>query len=210
MARERSFSVEVDTAEVEALADRLGRVTGTAFGLAATQAVNEVTKRFHATAIRGMTGDYGLTPSYVRSKTDVALAERNLNPRAEIVTRGDLTILGRFPLQQLTQAARKAKGDPARGISSGRKQAGIRATIKRSSPAAREKWFTMRLRAGAAPGANIGVFVRATGREKPKHIYALAPYSMFRHQIELNTGLLLDDLQSTAMRKVGDVVEKAI
>ena len=121
-----------------------------------------------------------------------------------------MTILGRFPLQQLTQAARRAKGDPARGIPSGRKQAGVRATIKRSAPAAREKWFTMRLRAGSAPGENIGVFVRATGRDKPKHIYALAPYSMFRHQIETNLPAVQDDLQETALQKIADVVERAL
>ena len=193
------------------LADRLGRVSGSVIGLAARDAVNEVITRFERDALGGMTADYGLTPAYVRSKTDVRLADVSLNPKAEMVTRGDLTIMGRFPLQQLTQPARtRAKGDPSRGIGPGLKQAGVRATIKRSAPVARDKWFTMRLRAGREPGENVGVFVRATGRDKPKHIYALAPYSMFRFQVNARMRDVETDLADTTMRTIVDRVEKAV
>lgn len=211
MARTRSFSLTVSVSPVEALAGRLGRLSGTAFGLAAKTAVNDVAVRFEGEALRGMTADIGLTAAYVRSKTDVKLADRLLNPRAEVTTGGALTILGRYPLQQLTQAASpKAKGDPARGIPAGRKQAGVRVAIRRSAPAARDKWFTMRLRSGREPGENIGVFVRATGRAKPKHIYGPAPYSLFRHQIETHIAEVEDDLQRTAMRSVVDLVERTL
>lgn len=197
--------------EMPRLADRLGRVSGSVIGLAARDAVNEVLTRFERDALGGMTADYGLTPAYVRSKTDVRLAESAVNPRAEMVTRGDLTILGRFPLRQLTQPARgKAKGDPSRGIPPGRKQAGVEAAIRRSAPAARDKWFTMRLRAGAAPGANIGVFVRATGRKAPKHIYGPAPYSLFRFQRDQRAPDVERDLADTTMRTIVDRVEKAL
>lgn len=211
MARQGSFGLKIDATQVNGLADRLGRLSGREFGLACLTAVNEVTTRFDKDSQHGMTADIGLTPAYVRSKTDVALAERLVNPRAEIRVRGDLTILGRFPLQQLTQAARtKAKGDPARGIPAGRKQAGVKATIRRSAPAAREKWFTMRLRAGAGPGANVGVFVRQTGSDKPKHIYGPSPYSLFRHQIETHIGSVEDDLQRTALNRTAELVERIV
>ena len=193
-----------------ALADRLGRISGSVIGMAARDAVNEVIKRFEGDALKGMTADIGLTPAYVKSKTDLQLANSVLNPKAQMVTRGNLTILGRYPLQQLTQPASRAKGDPSRGIGAGRKQAGVRATIKRSAPAARDKWFTMRLRAGAGPGENVGVFVRATGRTKPKHIYGPAPYSLFRHQIGVYASDVEADLAETTMRTIVDRVEKAI
>lgn len=196
--------------EMPKLADRLGRVSASVIGLAARDAVNEVITRFERDALGGMTADYGLTPAYVRSKTDVRLAESTVNPKAEMVTRGDLTILGRFPLRQLTQPARRAKGDPSRGIPAGRKQAGVEAAIRRSAPAARDKWFTMRLRAGSQPGANIGVFVRATGRETPKHIYGPAPYSLFRFQRDLRAPDVERDLADTTMRTIVDRVEKAL
>ena len=210
MPRQSTFRLTVNATQVEGLADRLGRLSGTAFGLAAKDSVNEVALRFESDALRGMTADIGLSPTYVRSKTDVALAERLLNPRAEVTTGGSLTILGRYPYQQLTRSAPKAKGDPARGIPAGSKQAGVKVSIRRSAPAAREKWFTMRLRAGAQPGENVGVFVRATGRAKPKHIYGPAPYSLFRHQIETNIGEVEDDLQRTTLRNVADVVERTL
>lgn len=204
-------SLKIDGRAVLALADRLGTLAGSTFGLAARDAVNEVTVRAHESTLRGMTADIGLTPAYVKSKTDVALTTDLIRPTAEVVTRGDLTILGRYPLQQLTQSARpEAKGDPSRGIAPGSKQAGVKATIRRSAPAARDKWFTMKLRAGKAAGDNVGVFVRATGRDKPKHIYGPSPYSLFRHQLELQSGAIADDLQKTAMQKIADRVEKAL
>jgi hypothetical protein len=211
MARQTGFKLTVDSAQVEGLADRLGRVVGREFGLACQTAVNEVTLRFDREAQQGMTADIALTPAYVRSKTDVVLAERPVNPRSEIRVRGDLTILGRFPLQQLTQPARtRAKGDPARGIPAGQKQAGVKATIRRSAPAAREKWFTMRLRAGAGPGANVGVFVRQTGSDRPKHIYGPSPYSLFRFQVESRIGSVEDDLQRTALTRTAEIVERVV
>ncbi len=193
-----------------ALAERLGRISGSVIGLAARDAVNEVITRFERDSLAGMTADIGLTPAYVKGKTDVRLADSSLNPKAEMVTRGDLTILGRFPMQQLTQSAPRAKGDPARGIPPGSKQAGVRVGIRRSAPAERDKWFTMRLRAGGGPGANEGVFVRATGRSKPKHIYGPAPYSLFRHQIGLRASEVEVDLADTTTRTIVDRVEKAL
>jgi hypothetical protein len=68
----------------------------------------------------------------------------------------------------------------------------------------------MRLRNGTEPGENIGVFVRATGRAKPKHIYALAPYSMFRFQIGERASGVEQDLADTTMRTIVDRVEKAL
>jgi len=193
-----------------ALADRLGRISGSVIGMAARDAVNEVIVRFERDALQGMTADVGLTPAYVKGKTDLRLAESALNPRAEMVTRGDLTILGRYPLQQMTQSAPRAKGDSARGISPGRKQAGVRVGIRRSAPVERDKWFTMRLRSGVGPGENIGVFVRSTGRRTPKHIYGLAPYSLFRYQRDLRAGDVETDLADTTMRTIVDRVEKAL
>jgi hypothetical protein len=210
VARTNAFGVKVDFSPADRLADRLGRLSGSAFGLAAKDAVNDVALRFEDDALRGMTADIGLTATYVRSKTDVTLAERTLNPRAEVKTGGALTILGRYPLQQLTRSAPKAKGDPARGIPAGSKQAGVKVAIRRSSPVSRDKWFTMRLRSGTQAGENIGVFVRATGRKNPKHIYGPAPYSLFRHQIETHIVEVEDDLQRTLLTNVADLVEKAV
>jgi hypothetical protein len=212
MARTNSFSLTVDAkGAMPSLADKLGRISGSVIGLGARDAVNEVMLRFERDALGGMTGDIGLQPAYVRSKTDVRLATAALNPRAEMVTRGDLTILGRFPLRQLIQpASRRAKGDPSRGIPAGTKQAGVQATIRRSAPVARDKWFTMRLRAGREPGENIGVFVRATGRDKPKQIYGPAPYSLFRFQVEKRIGDVEADLGTTTLRAIADRVEKAL
>lgn len=210
MAR-TSFALKVETKELATLAARLGGLAGASLGRAAKDAVNEVTLRAHESTLRGMTADVGLTPAYVKSKTDVSLATDLLHPVGEIVTRGDLTILGRYPLQQLTQSARPdAKGDPSRGIAPGTKQAGIRASIRRSAPVARDKWFTMKLRAGKTAGDNVGVFVRATGRDKPKHIYGPSPYSLFRHQLDVQSSDIADDLSKTALQKIADQVEKAL
>lgn len=196
---------------LEGLADRVEALAqGQAARLAAIDAVNAVVLRAEQSTREGETRDINLSDAYVKSKTDVALAVRD--PRAEVTVRGDLTILGRFPLVQLTQAAKSsAKGDPSRGIPAGSKQAGVSVGIKRSSPTAQPKWFTMRLRRGQAAGENVGVFVRTgAARGDVKHIYGPSPYSLFRYQAGLQLDEIADDLQRTTDAAIGDRLQRGL
>jgi hypothetical protein len=207
----RTLNVRVTTDGLLAASDRLeAAVQRAEVTLAAIDAVNAVTTRADVALRAGEIADISLTDAYVRSKTDVALAVRS--PRAEVTVRGDLTILGRFPLAQLMQpAGPRSKGDPSRGIPAGSKQAGVRAEIKRSSATSQPKWFTMRLRRGQAAGENVGVFVRVgAAKSDVKHIYGPSPYSLFRYQAGVQLEDIADDLQSSTNAEIEKRLERIL
>lgn len=203
------LSVKFRIDAVEQSADRIERSIARAeLALAAVDSVNVVAKRADVSIRRGENANIGLTDAYVKSKTDLRLASRT--PRAEIITRGDLTILGRYNLAQIWQpAGSRAKGDPKRGIPAGSKQAGVRVDIKPSTPTYQTKWFTMTLRRGTQSGDNVGVFVR-TGPRSTKHIYGPSPYSLARFQIGVQSDEILNDLERTTLGAVVKQVEGAL
>ena len=202
-----ALTVTIRTDQVQGLAERLGRVTGQQLGISARDAVNEVTTRFDEKVRSGENTDLNLSAAYIKSKTDVVLSTSIVNPRAEIVTSGDLTILGRYqPLVQLRLASTRAgHTGPRRG-----RAAGVSVAIRKSRTENQPRWFTMRLRVGAQPGAETGVFVRRAGDNKPVHIYGPSPYSLFRHQIGVRQDDLEQDLTQTAIAKIGAAIEGAL
>lgn len=196
--------IKIDVSKVDSLADRLGRISSGDIGLGASRAVNTVTTRFMDVAMAGEIADINLEPTYVKSKTDLKLSTPGPNPRAEITTRGDLTILGRYqPVVQLRKpSTRKARYGPRRG-----RPIGTTVKIRRSGTEEQPKWFTMRLRAGAVAGSNVGVFIRLS-KSKTKHIYGPSPYSLFRHQIVVRQDDVSADLQASAVAEIGGIIER--
>lgn len=204
----KSVSIVIDAEALRHLASRVDSLTVRGvLGLAAVDAVNAVARRADTSLRRGENRDINLTDAYIEART--TLAPALTQPTATIRTRGDLTILGHYPRQQLTQAASKrAKGDPSRGIAAGTKQAGLQVSIKRSAAVSEPRWFTMRLRAGSASGSKTGVFVR--DGDKVQHIYGPSPYSLFRHQVGAQESAIADDLTRNAVAAVADRVEKTL
>lgn len=195
------LKVTFDFSEADRLAGGLDRLTGAAgLQLAAIDAVNAVVKRADVALRAAENANLNLSDAYVKSKTDLSLATSA--PYAQITTRGDLTILGRYPVAQQWQPAKgKARGDPKRGIPVGNKQAGVRVDIKPSAPTYQSKWFTMTLRRGTQPGDSIGVFVRTSAGLK--HIYGPSPYSLFRFQSQAQFDQIADDLEREAIDQLG-------
>lgn len=195
--------------------------------LAAVDAVNVVTKRADESLRRGEIQDINLTPAYIKSKTDVSLAQLGNGPaRAEIVTSGDSTILGRFdPLTRLLDPNRRDRI----GRRLGGRSAGTSVAIRKSKVERQNQWFIMRLRAGSGPGDKLGVFVRdnrlparngpnaslAGGRHRDgkagkRHIYGPSPYQLFKQQILLQSDDIQVDLARTALQRMGDALEEAL
>lgn len=186
------------------LASRLDRAADSArIRLEMVDAVNDVTQRFQLTAARAMNAGLSLDDGYVRSKMAFTPATQGRGTvRAEIVTRGDLTILGRFPVQQLRNA-----GTPVRsGTSRGRRPSGVRAEIRKGAAVTEPQWFLMKLRNQA--GAE-GAFVR-TSDGRTKHLYGPSPYSLFRFQIGVLQDDLQDDLSAEATRRVVGIIERGL
>lgn len=208
------------TTRVQALdqqADRIERAAARGrLAVAAVDAVNLVTKRAEDSTREGALRDINLTAAYVRSKTDVRLATPGTTARAEIVTKGDLTTLGRFaPLSRIVAPGAARRAGPIKGFRS----AGVRVAVRKSTYATEPQWFLMRLRAGTSPGSNFGVFVRddsirprskKDGSAGKRHIYGPSPYALFRQQIAVQQADIQDDLQRTALRLMGDQLDEAL
>ena len=213
---------------LDGLGTRLERAAARGrLALAAVDAVNIVTKRADESLRRGEIKDINLTPAYVKSKTDVQLATLGSGKaRAEVVTAGDATILGRFaPLSRLVNGSRV----DSIGRRLGARSAGTRLSIRKSSVEVQPQWFIMRLRAGNGPGENFGVFVRddrlpakngpnaslAGGRHRDgkagkRHIYGPSPYQLFKQQILQQSDDIRADLARTALDRMGDTLEEAL
>lgn len=201
--------VTVDVREIEGLAKSLARVDGRLFSQTATDVVNEVARRAYDTIVPAMNAGINLTDAYVRSKTDLVLATGGSAPEAAIVGRGDLTILGHYdPVVTHRAAAGPAKGDPSRDIPPGRRAAGVSVEVRRGGRKTIDRAFTMRLRRGTRDGDQVGVFLRTAG--VARHLYALAPYSLFRKQATERVDDIAADLESTAADRFIEAVGRAL
>lgn len=203
---------------LDGLAARLDRAAARGrFALAAVDAVNLVTKRADEALRRGETAGINLSPAYVKSKTDVALASGGGKARATITTKGDLTVMSNFGVTMASM--RRAGGTLRAGPRAGRRNAGTDVTIKRGSPAFEPQWFVLPLRAGGVAGGNgFGVFVRddslapsglRPGKAGKRHIYGPSPYALFKEQIRQQQDDIGADLRRTALQQMGDALEDA-
>lgn len=181
------------------LLERSLRATPEACARAGTVAVNQVARSVISNSCRDLTERYALPASYIKNK--FALNEASRGDQVAVVKVHHRAIrLARFDARQLTTQAKLAKGDAARRIGKGRKQAGVSVKVMRTNSRMNmAKAFLVPLRAGKEDGGNgFGVFVR-TGRGKNdiKHLYGPAPYQVFQswvkdHKADIQLSLLTE------------------
>jgi hypothetical protein len=137
-------------------------------------AVNDVASTVITAASRDISQRYNLPASYVHEKFILRPAGGS-NQTAVIAARKRGTRLARFESQQMTAAAKRAKGDTSRNITKGRKQAGISIKVKRQGARQTLKHaFFLPLRAGKVDGGNgMGIFTHEGSRLK--HHYGISP-----------------------------------
>ena len=195
--------VSLDASDLLALAGKLEGISGPALNQALIPAVNAVIERFDSSALRGMTAGINLDPAYVSSKMEVAKA--TTIPEASITVAGPgrqgregLVILGHYN-------ARPASGNIGN-------PAGVIVDVTKGSPSLlTRRTFLMKLKRGDAMGTTYGVFER-TGKDQKgekhawKHLYGVAPYSLFQFQAGQQSDQVLDDLEQTALKAISEVV----
>lgn len=203
MSRTNAFELTINPAGIEALAGKIAMFDADRLGDIARTVVNDVTARFDTSARKAMNAGIALDDAYISSRMTTVLATSAVNPVATITAQGPragLTILGHYNPVVTYRAAPGARGDAKRGVPANNRAAGVRVEVSRGKPKVIPGAFTMTLRRGAVGGDQVGVFIRELG--KVRHLYAVAPYSLFRHQVELGLEALDDDLAATA----GDVI----
>lgn len=202
------FTAAIDFDPLVPLAGKLETlVDRTLLRISAADVVNEVAARFDAHARKGMNRALNLTDQYIAERMSITRAKfaGKAPPRAEIVARGDLTIIGHYPHAQLQVAGTRTLKGPTRG----RRYSGVAVEITKGQAIDEPQWFTMRLRRGTQSGDKIGLFVR-TSAGTVKHLYGPSPYSLFRYQVEHDDGFLIDDLEQTATTQMRQAIDKAL
>lgn len=160
-----SSLVKLDLSKLQAVADELG-IAVSVVERTAYRAINGVASKTMTRARREIVSQVNLSQKYVRDRMELTKAGPG-KLRAVIAGRQRNTRLVTYDAKQLTARAKRAKGDTARGIKPGRKQAGVAVSVKAGSgrkvmPGA----FLIPLRAGKVDGANgMGVFIR-TGSKR--------------------------------------------
>lgn len=142
------------------------------------RAVNRVASKFRTAASKAVRGQVRLPASYVNDNLKVRKKATQNNPEAVISGRKRPTRLARYGAKQLARSAKGAAGDQSRGISAGKKQAGVSVAVSRSSGRKKmRKAFLLPLRGTGT----MGVFVRTGPGDKDiKHLYGPSVDQVFR------------------------------
>lgn len=127
---------EVDTRELDDLAERLGRLDGVVLSKASVQALNTVIDETNEKVRDSITATVNLTPGYLADRLDVGHASSQ-RLEASIYAPARDTSLGRYfarPTVQVSRSPyRRLKGNPALGIPRGLKQKGVGVTVTKGS-----------------------------------------------------------------------------
>lgn len=200
------MTFSIDLGDLQAEAAKLAAFNGTALADELAPALNAVADEVYATARERMIAGINLTDAYVQDHMQVSYASAAKGLVAEITAPGgrdDQTPLGRYFASQLMVADPRAKGDASRGIPAGMKQAGVAVEVARGAarPVAGNKAFVMPL----LNNNGLGVFVRTKYGLK-RHLYAPAPYQLFR----VAAAELDDSAGDTLEQRLASVAERAL
>lgn len=201
MARISSFRRIFDVGPLIEAAKQLDSVD---LATSLADVMNESLREFEVSTRRAMVQRIALSAAYVEGKTK-RTAATSASLKATVEVGGDLVILGHYsPLVQYKTVGgkRPPKGDPSRGVPAGARSTGVQVTIKPGSPKVIPGAFTMRLKRGTDQGDKVGVFTRNGSRKL--HRYGVAPYSLFRYQIDQQQDEFMDKFQGEALDRIID------
>lgn len=122
------MTFKVDASDVKKLS-RFAADIPDAVARAEFRAVNKVADKTFTRSKRAITSIVSLKANYVSDRMHIQRAQMQ-KPLALITARTRPMKLFTYGARQLTAAAPRAKGDPARGIPAGRKAAGVAAGVK--------------------------------------------------------------------------------
>lgn len=196
------FDIALDATQVEALAERAGRIDAALLGEAMLGAVNRVADRTYTTSRRAMIAGINLSPEYLTQRMSLRLGTDVRNPNAVITARRRHTSLATYGAKQLVQPVKhpaRSKGDPSRGIPAGMKAAGVSVEVTRGQRKNLPEAFLMR----RLNGNGFGVFAKTgPGRKDYRHLYGPSVYQLFKSTITRTRTDISQDLFDEAGRSI--------
>lgn len=184
------MSYRLDSSVIKPLTDKVSK-TEKAISKARFRTVNRVTNSMRSEASKEIRKQVNLPAAYVNQNLKVTRKATEQEPVAIISGRILPTRLARYGAKQLTRSSGGSLGDSLRGISAGRRQAGVSVMVQRGRRRKMRKAFMVPLRNASV----MGVFIR-TGRGKGdiKHLYGPSVDQVFNN--------VRKDLQPTIRRKL--------
>lgn len=170
------MTMVIDTKELRELSNSV-KGTITAVQKAQYRAVNRVAAKTRTAGSKAIRAEVKLKSSYVNHYLRLYKKASPDHPRAVITARKRPTRLARYGAKQLTRSARRATGDSMRGISAGRKQAGVSVQVSTGGGRTRmRKAFLVPLRTNGL----MGLFVRTgPGPDHIEHKYGPSVAQVF-------------------------------
>jgi hypothetical protein len=143
---------------------------------ACMRAVNYAARKARTDGSKRIRQQVALKANYVNENLRLDQLATPSRLSARISARHRPVRLARFSARQLVRSAPSARGDSLRGISAGRRQAGVSVRVKPGAGQVRRmrRAFLVPLRRGKMPGdaTSFGVFIRTgPGRGDIKHLY---------------------------------------
>lgn len=209
----RNTAITISVDELLDAANRVGRIDGMQIAAIAIKTVNEVTDRTYDLARERITAGINLSDDYLRRRMTVDHASQG-NFTAEITAAGDRTGQTRLATYdpQMTIVPRATKGrnrNKARlGIAAGSKQAGVSVEVTRGGRKTVAGGFLLPLKQGTETGSKFGVFTR--NGDKKVHRYGPAVYQLFRWQAPRLVDEVSDDLESSLLRNVDELLKEVL
>lgn len=193
--------VKFDVSGVKGLAAKLGELSGEAMQQAVANALNHVIDAGFDIGRAGMNAGINLTDQYIKDKMSIGHASPG-NPRASILTVGDLTGLSHYDPVQLAPIA-------------GERGRGVQVTVHRGSakPVKAKNVFVMPGKTDSE--GNPMIFRRlagttSTGKGRLQRVLGPSPYQLFSAQFETLVPELEDMLGEQLLDSVEQEILKAI
>lgn len=206
----RSRALVFDGERAEALAKRLGLLSGDRIASTVVPAINAVGDRTYELSRDRITVGINLSDDYLRRRFSIKPATES-NPKFAITAHGardDMTPLSRYG-GEMVLVPKKLPRTRSKGrlpIPAGQKQRGVTVEVTRGQPTSLLYGFMMPLRGGNG----LGVFTRSRDGVR-KHRYGPSVYQLFAYQIERIDDDVLDDFDKTlsqaAERALKDALE---
>jgi hypothetical protein len=203
----------INVREIEGLGQRLGTVTAERLAGVSTSVVNDAARQFMGEGIIGATEGINLDKIYVRSKMDLVASPVSSKPRAEVITRGDLTVMGRFDPDTVRAPGAMRRAGPIKG----QRSAGVDVAIQRGKAIREPQWFLMKLKNGNGYGAFVrddSISPSSTalreGKAGKRHVYGPSPHQLFRKQIDVQGDRWQRDLEESAVTRLRGEIERSV
>lgn len=213
-------AIETDVRSLDALADRIDRISGEELQQAAATAVNRIADESYVLFKRTMTTGLTLTEQYVDAKMRTEKATPGNRVVAKIIAARSVTLLGHYSAMVVTEPVKhpsRSKGNSTLGIPAGQKVVGASVEVSTGNrkvikPLGSDPdvvvWPSKRDREGNPMLFRLTGGKNDKGKPNMEALYGPAVYQLFRYQIGQLSDAVAADLEAALVQEAEAIFER--